>query len=85
MTGIVERWIGRGYGFIKPLIGRPGQVESVFVHITACEHQRALPAGAEVSFALCRGRDGRLQAANVKLRTLSAKVLLARAGRGKNV
>ncbi len=27
----------------------------------------------------------RLQAANVKLRTLSAKVLLARAGRGKNV
>lgn len=76
MTGLVTRFDPkRGYGFIQPLIGKPNQTEDVFVHASAIIGGGTLPEGAEVTFQVVRGAQGRPQAANVKLRTLRARSL----------
>jgi cold shock CspA family protein len=82
MDGIVEHFNhARAFGLIKPLVGRPNDAGLVFFHITSIVGHNGgacgIPAGAEVSFDLCRGaKSGRPQAANVRLKTLSSKVLL---------
>ncbi len=72
MTGLIERYdTTRGYGFITPLVGKPGAVEWIFFHRNVIVGGAYLPEGAEVSFDVCRGERGP-QAANVKL--IKAKV-----------
>src|ERR1035441_6358241 len=81
MTGIVRKYdTHRGFGLIEPLIGKPDSTELVFFHVSAIAgrtpgEESAIPSGAVVEFDLCRGDRGP-QAANVKLQTLSSKVLL---------
>ena len=55
----------RGYGFISP---DSTVEEDVFVHYTAIEGSgfRSLEEGERVSYELTQGRDGRVQAANVR-------------------
>jgi cold shock CspA family protein len=85
VTGIIQTWNDeRGFGLILPLIGRPSDVELVFAHISgvvgrAPGETAGLPTGCEVDFQLVRSANGRPQAACIRPRTLSAKVLLKRA------
>jgi cold shock CspA family protein len=80
VTGIVKFFDGRrAYGFIDPLIGKPGQVDAVYFHVEGvCAHQDGwrpgIPAGATVSFDLVRGEKGP-QAANVRLIRLKGSAL----------
>jgi cold shock CspA family protein len=70
MTGIVKTFNGR-YGFISPLVGKPGETPEVYFHATAVKGKRGgIPAGAEVSFKLVRGEKGP-QAAEVEAREVS--------------
>lgn len=67
MTGIVKCWTNRNYGFLQPLIGKPGKVDDVFVHRNAlADGLPGLLVGSEVSFDLVRADRG-VQAANVRL------------------
>lgn len=76
MTGLVQSFdADRGFGFIKPLIGKPNEVKNVFVHVSQVAERKPLPVGAEVRFDLVRGEQGP-QAANVTLRHLRGNVLL---------
>lgn len=76
MTGIVRCFnADKGYGFIRPLIGRPSEVSDVFVHIANVKGRVPLPKGAEVSFVIVRGNEGP-QAASVELRELPAAALM---------
>ena len=82
MTGIVKFFDDKGgFGFIEPLIGRPGETENVWFHVSAiCRteagYRPAIPSGAEVTFDLCRAEGGRVQAANVRLRTVKSSALV---------
>ncbi|MEP7366193.1 MAG: cold shock domain-containing protein [Acidobacteriota bacterium] len=80
MTGLIVSYdSARGYGWIKPLIGRPDEVGNVFVHRSQLRGCAALPKGAQVRFDLVRGGNGRgPQAANVKLVTLPVRSLYKR-------
>jgi cold shock CspA family protein len=74
MNGIVKMFDERlGYGFITPLIGKPGATAPVFFHASAVRGRMAIPAGAEVSFVLCRGDKGP-QAGDVRLLPLNRNV-----------
>ena len=55
----------KGYGFISP---DSSDEEDVFVHYTAIEGSgfRSLEEGERVTYELTQGRDGRVQAANVR-------------------
>jgi len=79
MTGIVKSWTHRNYGFITPLIGKPGKVDDVFVHKMAlADGLPGLLVGSEVSFDLVRSNRG-VQAGNVRLmqkRKVNAAVLI---------
>jgi cold shock CspA family protein len=69
----------RNYGFITPLIGKPGKVDTVSCHKMAFAY--GLPGllfGSEVSFDLVRSHRG-VQAANVRRlqkRKVNAAVLI---------
>ena len=82
MTGIVKCWTNRNFGFITPLIGKPGKVDDVFCHRMAlADGLRGLLVGSEVSFDLVRSDRGDhgVQAANVRLlqtRKVNAAVLI---------
>lgn len=82
MDGLIS-YFGRQYGFIRPLIGRP-DAAPVFVHRFQCPDGQPLPVGARVSFVLVRGKDGKPQAARVRLRTLSG-ARLAKTSKPRNV
>jgi cold shock CspA family protein len=79
MTGIVVSFDERkGYGFVKPLIGKPDTVEKVFFHISSFRPQDGKrpappPVGAELSFDLCRAEKGQ-QACNIEIRTQALKM-----------
>ena len=81
MTGIVENYNPiRGFGFIQPLMGKPGTAANVYFHHSAVvrhgDAEPALPKGCEVRFDLVRGgKDGRLQAANVQVVKVNASLL----------
>jgi CspA family cold shock protein len=66
ITGTVK-WFNstKGYGFIAPEDGSA----DVFVHISAVEKAgiRSLVEGQNVSFALERGRTGKMSAIDLKL------------------
>ena len=72
MTGIVQFFdADRGYGFVKPLIGKPEDTTLIYCHVTAFRRtngQRPAPPpiGAELRFDVCRGERGP-QCANVEL------------------
>jgi cold shock CspA family protein len=77
LNGIVTRYFDRaGYGFIRPLIGKPDEVAEVWFHRQACVEKAAPPVGSEVTFDLVRGRDGRPQAANIELVRRPASTLI---------
>lgn len=66
----------RCFGFIQPLIGKPGTVEKVFFHRSGLDHGlNGLPIGARVRFKLTDGMDGRPQAACIQLVEASVKRL----------
>jgi len=75
MTGIVQSFNDqKGFGFIKPLIGRPNDVENVFFHQSQFPMKNGRrpipPVGAEVRFDLCRSdRGDGQQACNCELIT----------------
>jgi len=79
MTGIVQSFNDqKGYGFLKPLIGKPDTVEPVFFHQSqfAMKNGRRPipPVGAEVRFDLCRSDRGNgQQAVNIELITQRLK------------
>lgn len=76
MNGIVINYQSeKGFGFIEPLIGKPG-AKTVFFHAAAVTgikagEQPGIPMGCEVSFDLVRGHDG-VQAANLRVVKVSA-------------
>lgn len=73
MNGIVKFYNEpRGFGFITPLVGRPGEVEDVFVHRTGLRDCHALPNGAEVRFITVRGTRGP-QAVDVRMVPIKLK------------
>jgi CspA family cold shock protein len=79
MNGIIRRFNhARGYGFIEPLVGKPGQVADVFFHASAIRIEGrgrpSVPIGAEVRFKLVRGSKGP-QAADVELVEISGTTL----------
>ena len=67
MDGIVK-WFSpeKHYGYIQPLVGKPGSVPDLFFHASSVRGGIALPAGAHVSFVVVRGAKGP-QAAGVKV------------------
>ena len=69
MDGIIK-WFdpAKRYGFLQPLVGRPDTTPDLFFHISAVQGARCLPEGARVSFRVVDGRDGRRQAADVRLK-----------------
>ena len=81
MTGIVVSFNHlRGFGFVKPLIGKPDTVENVFFHISNFRSQNGKrpappPVGAELSFDVCRGERGQ-QACNIEIRTQALRRLV---------
>lgn len=75
MDGIVKVFGTRGFGFITPLVGKPGAVDDVFVHARNCEGERPLPVGARVSFDLVRAARG-VQAANVRVLKVTTRALV---------
>ena len=78
MTGIVRCWTNRDFGFIQPLVGKPGKVDDVFCHKMAlADGLPGLLVGAEVVFDLIRSNRG-TQAANVhyQKRKVNAAVLI---------
>jgi cold shock CspA family protein len=78
MNGIVKSW-NRDYGFITPLIGRPGQVDDIFAHkLALADGMQGLLVGAEVTFDLVRSDRG-VQASGVRMlreRKINASVLI---------
>jgi CspA family cold shock protein len=67
VNGIVTCYDNRrGFGFIKPLIGRPDAAPDIFFHASAVRGGISPPKGAEVSFLVVRGNRGP-QAADVQL------------------
>ena len=80
MNGIVRRYDHkRGFGFIKPLIGKPDTTADVYFHASALMYGQGVPEGAEVRFDLVRSETGP-QAANVELLGLGGKRLSPPAG-----
>jgi cold shock CspA family protein len=80
MTGICTYWHKKGFGYLRPLIGLGPDAPVVFFHASAICGQKGkqisgIPAGAECSFDLVRGREGKPQAINVKPTLLSADSL----------
>lgn len=65
-TGTVE-WFNlqKGYGFIKPSEG----IEDIFVHITTLYESglKSLVAGQQVYFDIVPGKEGKLEASNLRL------------------
>lgn len=73
MHGIIKSFNAhRGYGFIEPLIGKPG-ARMVFFHVSTLRGHTA-PIGTRVSFSLVDGPKGP-QAADVELRKISGQAL----------
>lgn len=64
----------RGFGFIRPLIGAPDTVESIWFHIHSVQKGFAPPKGARVSFRVVDAPGGRVQAADVRVYERSLKV-----------
>jgi cold shock CspA family protein len=73
VNGLVEKFNNRrGYGLVRPLIGKPKETPLVFFHVSAIKGRRrgedaGVPIGAEVSFDLIRGKDGKPQAWNLEV------------------
>jgi len=68
MNGIIVRYNqARGFGFLSALIGKPKQAPDLYFHVTAVRGGIPPPVGAEVSFIVVRGNDGRPQAADIEL------------------
>ena len=78
MKGIIVAYDPeRGYGFIRPLIGKGPDTPSVYFHVTGVIRKNdklrpAIPKGAEVDFDLVRADRG-TQAANVTLCILNSR------------
>lgn len=79
MTGLVTFMNEeRGFGFIKPLIGKPDSKETIYFHMaqfrrdTDGRRPAPPPVGAELRFDVCRGEKGP-QATNIELVTLRLK------------
>jgi len=73
MDGIVKKWHPeKKYGLILPLIGKPDEVQLVFVHRTGLVRGQGLPVGALVEFELAKSERQRdhsgVQAINVRIK-----------------
>lgn len=78
MKGIVKNFNReKGFGFITPLIGKPGAVEDLWFHACNVRSSRGrvevVPRGAECHFVITRGEKG-LQAADITLIELQPRM-----------
>jgi cold shock CspA family protein len=73
MDAIVSRWFERkGFGFATPLVGRPDEVEDIFVHISQIRGGAPPPVGARISCKVTRSDRG-VQAYDVTVKQVKMK------------
>ncbi len=67
MDGLIRSFDARrGFGFIQPLAGQPGEVADLYFHHSAVRGGLCLPRGTRVKFAVVHATGGRVQAADVR-------------------